>query len=73
LLSLAVGVLIVGLICLPIKVYLNNDGIFYRFLPFIFNFKNIKLAEIETYISQYSPIFEYGGWVSIRIQKRLGF
>jgi hypothetical protein len=64
LLSLAVSVLIVGLIWFArLEVYLNNDGIFYRFLPFIFNFKNIKLAEIETYnFRKYSPIFEYGGW-----------
>lgn len=63
-LSLAVSVLIIGIIWYArLEVYLNNDGINYRFLPFIFNFKNIKLAEIETYnIRKYSPIFEYGGW-----------
>ncbi|RLD42399.1 MAG: hypothetical protein DRI88_11705 [Bacteroidetes bacterium] len=41
----------------------RNDGVFYRYPPFILKFKQIRKEEIEKYkVRKYSPIKEYSGW-----------
>ena len=41
----------------------NSDGIYIRFIPFIFKERYYSWAEIkECYVRKYSPITEYGGW-----------
>jgi len=46
---------------------IQKDGVYYRFLPFQLSFKNISWDRIsKSYVRQYKPISEYGGW-GIRI------
>ena len=41
----------------------KNDGVFYKYPPFIIKFKVIRKEEIERYeVRKYSPIREYSGW-----------
>ncbi len=67
------GVLVMVLVFLPImlwvyyslkfEVWIDQDGIHYRFSPLIRKNRLISKAEIQRYgIRKYSPILEYGGW-----------
>jgi hypothetical protein len=48
---------------LKLEVWIDQDGIHYRFFPLIFKNKLISKAEIQRYeIRKYSPILDYGGW-----------
>lgn len=41
----------------------RNDGIYYRYPPFIIKERKIDIAEIEHFkIRTYRPVTEYGGW-----------
>ena len=41
----------------------KNEGVFYKYPPFIIKFKVIRKEEIEKYeVRKYSPIREYSGW-----------
>jgi hypothetical protein len=47
---------------LKLEVWIDQDGIHYRFFPLIRKNKLISKAEIQRYeIRKYSPIFDYGG------------
>ena len=42
---------------------INEDGIYVRFFPLQFTYKKYAWAEIsKSYLRQYRPILEYGGW-----------
>ncbi|MBA4411419.1 MAG: hypothetical protein Q8S54_17110 [Bacteroidota bacterium] len=48
---------------LKLEVWIDQDGIHYRFFPVIFKNRLISKAEIQRYeIRKYSPILDYGGW-----------
>jgi hypothetical protein len=48
---------------LKLEVWIDQDGIHYRFFPLIRKNKLISKAEIERFeIRKYSPIIDYGGW-----------
>lgn len=43
--------------------YVNDEGIFIKYIPFQFRYKSYEWNAIDTwYIRKYSPIREYGGW-----------
>jgi uncharacterized membrane protein YuzA (DUF378 family) len=45
-----------------LEVWINEDGINYRFFPLIYKNKLVSKEEIQRYeIRKYSPIFDYGG------------
>jgi hypothetical protein len=46
-----------------LETIISMEGIYYRFVPFINNFRKIKAVEIARYETRkYSPIKEFGGW-----------
>ena len=48
---------------LKLEVWIDQDGIHYRFFPLIYKYKLISKPEIQRFeIRKYSPIFDYGGW-----------
>jgi len=48
---------------LKLEVWIDQDGIHYRFFPLIFENKLISKAEIQRFeIRKYSPVLDYGGW-----------
>lgn len=48
---------------LKLEVWIDNQGIHFRFFPLIFREKIISLPEIKTYeIRKYSALRDYGGW-----------
>lgn len=48
---------------LKLEVWIDQNGIHYRFFPLIFNNKLISKLEIQRFeIRKYSPIMDYGGW-----------
>jgi hypothetical protein len=48
---------------LKLEVWIDQDGIHYRFFPLILKNKLISKAEIQRYeIRKYRPIIDYGGW-----------
>jgi hypothetical protein len=48
---------------LKLEVWIDQEGIHYRFFPLIFKNKLISKAEIKRYeIRKYNPILDYGGW-----------
>lgn len=58
-----------GYFSLKLEVWIDQDGIHYRFFPLIRKNKLISKAEIQRYeIRKYNPIIDYGGW-----GVRLGF
>jgi len=52
-----------GYFSLKLEVWINQDGIHYRFFPLIIKNKLISKEQIQRFeIRKYSPIFDYGGW-----------
>jgi len=52
-----------GLLVMRLEVWINQEGIHYRFFPLIFKNKLIFKAAIQRYeIRKYSAILDYGGW-----------
>jgi len=52
-----------GYFSLKLEVWIDQDGIHYRFFPLIRKNKLISKAEIERFeIRKYNPIIDYGGW-----------
>lgn len=52
-----------GYFSLKLEVWIDQDGIHYRFFPLIFRNKLISKGEIQRFeIRKYNPIFDYGGW-----------
>ena len=48
---------------LKLEVWIDQDGIHYRFFPLIRKNRLISKAEIERFeIRKYNPIIDYGGW-----------
>ena len=46
-----------------LRIKVNEDGLYYQFLPFHLKFYTIKMDEIESFKAmEYSPLKEYGGW-----------
>jgi len=61
-LAIAIGIpwLLLGSY-LEIKVY--QDGIYFRYVPFIRKYRRINIHSIQSYaVRQYKPIKEFGGW-----------
>ena len=57
------GVVLWVYFSLKLEVWIDQDGIHYRFFPLIFKNKIISKQEIQRFeIRKYSPIFDYGGW-----------
>ncbi len=48
---------------MKLEVWIDQDGIHYRFYPLIYKEKIISIKEIQRFeIRKYSPILDYGGW-----------
>jgi len=48
---------------MKLEVWIDQDGIHYRFFPMIYKNKIISKEEIQRFeIRKYNPILEYGGW-----------
>jgi hypothetical protein len=49
--------------CFRLDTRISNDGIYVRFFPFHFSFIKIEWDRIaKSYVREYRPIGEYGGW-----------
>jgi len=56
-------VMLWGYFSLKLEVWIDQEGIHYRFFPLIFKNKLISTVEIQRFeIRKYKPILEYGGW-----------
>ena len=64
LITIVVSSLILGLLFLAkLEVYLENNGIIYRYFPFQIKYKLLPYDDIAEFKARkYSPIIEYGGW-----------
>ena len=52
-----------GYFSLKLEVWIDQDGIHYRFFPLISKKRLISKVEIQRFeIRKYKPIIEYGGW-----------
>lgn len=52
-----------GYFKLKLEVWIDQDGIHYRFFPLIRKNRLISKAEIQRFeIRKYNPIIDYGGW-----------
>jgi hypothetical protein len=59
----AVLLLTLLFVFLRLDTAIKKDGIYYRFLPFQLTYKKIPWDRIEkSFVRQYNPISEYGGW-----------
>ncbi len=59
----AMSVFLWGYLSAKLEVWIDEDGIHYRFWPLIFKERLISIHEINRYeIRQYRPIVDYGGW-----------
>lgn len=48
---------------MKLEVWIDQDGIHYRFFPLIYKNKIFSREEIQRYeIRKYSPLLDYGGW-----------
>ena len=59
------GVLLLTLlfVFLRLDTAIQKDGVYYRFLPFQWSYKKISWDRIsKSFVRQYNPITEYGGW-----------
>ena len=57
------GIMIWVFFSLKLEVWIDQDGIHYRFYPLISKNKIISKEEIQRYeIRKYSPLLDYGGW-----------
>ncbi len=57
------GVLFLVLMSIVLVTEIWTDGIRYRFKPFMWKLKHIRLDEIESAsVMKYNPLFEFGGW-----------
>lgn len=64
------GVALWSYFALKLEVWIDQDGIHYRFFPLIRKSKLISKAEIERFeIRKYNPIIDYGGWGTKRSLK----
>lgn len=46
-----------------LEIQIKEDGVNYRYIPFINRFKLIRKEDIESYeVKKYNPIRDYGGW-----------
>ncbi len=65
--TIGMNIFLIGLIVLFIKtkliIEIRDNGIYYRFPPFIIRERKIAKEEIERYeVRKYNAIKEYGGW-----------
>lgn len=59
----AMCVVLWGFFVMKLELWIDQEGVHYRFFPIIFRNKLISKAEIQRYeIRKYSAIFDYGGW-----------
>ena len=59
------GVLLLSLlfVFLRLETTIKKDGIYYRFFPFQLTYRKISWDKIsQSFVRQYNPITEYGGW-----------
>lgn len=57
------GIMIWVFFSLKLEVWIDQEGIHYRFYPLISKNKIISKEEIQRYeIRKYSPLLDYGGW-----------
>ncbi len=63
LLIITMAVTLWGSLVMKLEVWIDQDGVHYRFFPITFGNKLISKAEIQRYeIRKYSAILDYGGW-----------
>ena len=61
--TLGVWLLTLLFVFLRLETVIKQDGIYYRFLPFQWTYRNISWDRIsKSFVRQYNPIIEYGGW-----------
>ncbi|MDQ1089768.1 hypothetical protein QE390_004372 [Siphonobacter sp. SORGH_AS 1065] len=57
-----VGVIILFAV-LRLEIRINEDGIAYRWLPFMITYRQMHWDEIESMgVRKYAPLSEFGGW-----------
>jgi hypothetical protein len=57
------GFMLWGSLIMKLEVWIDQDGIHYRFFPMIYKNKLITKEQIQRFeIRKYNPIFDYGGW-----------
>ncbi|MBW8333494.1 MAG: hypothetical protein K0M40_15815 [Prolixibacteraceae bacterium] len=57
------GLMIWFFFLMKLEVWIDQDGIHYKFFPMIYKNRIISKEEIQRYeIRKYKPILEYGGW-----------
>jgi hypothetical protein len=62
LLIVVIAITLLGLLMMKLEVWIDHEGVHYRFFPVIFKTKLISKAEIKQYeIRKYKAILEYGG------------
>jgi hypothetical protein len=62
LLTIALAVVLCGLLLMKLEVWIDQDGIHYQFFPVILKKKLIRRLEIQQYeIRKYNAIVDYGG------------
>ena len=62
-LPLFMGIMIWVFFSLKLEVWIDQEGIHYRFYPLISKNKLISNSEIQRFeIRKYSPLLDYGGW-----------
>jgi hypothetical protein len=55
--------LTLSFVCFRLDTIIRKDGIYVRFFPFHIKFKHYTWDTlIKTFVRQYSPVTEYGGW-----------
>lgn len=65
LIIIEIGILVFTFLLMNVKLetQIKKDGIYVKFIPFIFKFKHFEWSQLEkTYITKYKPIIDYGGW-----------
>lgn len=60
---IALGVVLWVYFSLKLEVWIDQDGIHYRFFPLVIKNQFISKEEIQRFeIRKYNPIIDYGGW-----------
>ncbi len=55
--------IVIVLVYMKFETKINEQGIYYKFWPFILNYRLISWYDIkECYVKEYNPIVDYGGW-----------
>lgn len=61
--TITIVLLTIFIIAIRLETQIKPDGIYVQFFPFHFKYKHYPWSSLtKSYVRQYSPIAEYGGW-----------